>query len=68
MRDNISVMEAKKIVLRRDNENKLIYKRIYNFSFGEKLDVFDFALNTDLLSLECLVDLSKRIVKNILSS
>lgn len=68
MRDNISVMEAKKIILRRDNENKLIYKRIYNFSFGEKLDVFDFALNTDLLSLECLVDLSKRIVKSILSS
>ena len=68
MRDNISVMEAKKIILRRDNENKLIYKRIYNFSFGEKLDVFDFALNTDLLSLECLVDLSKRIVKSILGS
>jgi cytidylate kinase len=68
MRDKISVMEAKKIVLRRDNENKLIYKRIYNFSFGDHLDVFDFALNTDLLSLECLVDLSKRIVKNILSS
>ncbi|HYO06836.1 MAG TPA: hypothetical protein VER14_07615, partial [Phototrophicaceae bacterium] len=63
-----SILEAKRIVLRRDNENKLIYKRIYNFSFGENLDVFDFALNTDLLSLECLIDLSKRIIKNILSS
>ncbi len=68
MRDKISVIEAKKIVLRRDNENKLIYKKIYNFSFGEKLDVFDFALNTDLLSLECLVDLSKGIIKSMLSS
>ncbi|MDP8906342.1 MAG: AAA family ATPase [Thermoproteota archaeon] len=67
MRDKISIPEAKRIVLRRDNENKLIYKRIYDFSFGENLDVFDFALNTDLLSLECLVDLSKRIIKNILS-
>jgi cytidylate kinase len=68
MRDKISVMDAKNIVLRRDSENKSIYKRIYNFSFGDNLDVFDFALNTDLLSLECLVDLSKRIVRNILSS
>ncbi len=68
MRDKISIPEAKRIVLRRDNENKLIYKRIYDFSFGENLDVFDFALNTDLLSLDCLIDLSKRIVKNILSS
>ena len=67
MRDKISIPEAKRIVLRRDNENKLIYKRIYGFSFGENLDVFDFALNTDLLSLECLIDLSKRIIKNILS-
>lgn len=68
MRDKISIPKAKRIVLRRDNENKLIYKRIYDFSFGENLDVFDFALNTDLLSLDCLIDLSKRIVKNILSS
>ncbi len=68
MRDKISVPEAKRIVLRRDNENRLIYKRIYDFSFGENLDVFDFALNTDLLSLDCLVDLSRRIVRNILSS
>jgi cytidylate kinase len=68
MRDNISTMEAKKIVLRRDIENKSIYKRIYNFDFGENLDVFDFALNTDLLSLDCLVDLSKKIVQNVVSS
>jgi CMP/dCMP kinase len=68
MRDNISVSEAKKIVLRRDNENKLIYKKIYNFDFGEKLDVFDFAFNTDLLSLDTLVDLSKKIVKDVMSS
>ncbi|MER5176751.1 MAG: AAA family ATPase [Candidatus Nitrosocosmicus sp.] len=68
MRDNVNIIDAKKIVLRRDNENRLIYKKIYNFDFGEKLDVFDFALNTDLLSLDCLVDLSKKIVENVLSS
>jgi cytidylate kinase len=68
MRDNINFDDAKKIVLRRDNENRMIYKKIYNFNFGEKLDVFDFALNTDLLSLESLVDLSKIIIENVLSS
>jgi CMP/dCMP kinase len=68
MRDNINFDDAKKIVLRRDNENRMIYKKIYNFNFGEKLDVFDFALNTDLLSLDSLVDLSKIIIENILSS
>ncbi len=68
MRDNINVDDAKKIVLRRDNENRLIYKKIYNFDFGEKLDVFDFALNTDLLSLDCLIDLSIKIIENVLSS
>jgi CMP/dCMP kinase len=67
-RDNINFDDAKKIVLRRDNENRLIYKKIYNFNFGEKLDVFDFALNTDLLSLDSLVDLSKIIIENVLSS
>lgn len=68
MRDNINFYDAKKIVLRRDNENRMIYKKIYNFNFGEKLDVFDFALNTDLLSLDSLVDLSKIIIENVLSS
>jgi CMP/dCMP kinase len=68
MRDNIDVAEAKEIVLRRDNENRLIYKKIYNFDFGEKLDVFDFALNTDLLSLDCLIDLSIKIIENATSS
>lgn len=68
MRDNIEIVEAKKIVLRRDNENRLIYKKIYNFDFGEKLDVFDFALNTDLLSLDSLIDLSIKIIEHVLSS
>jgi len=68
MRDNICIGEARKIVLRRDNENKLIYKKIYNIDFGDRLDVFDFAFNTDLLSLDTLVDLAKKIVQDVMSS
>lgn len=65
MRDNIDMNSAKKIILRRDNENKLIYKKLYNFEFGSTLDVFDFALNTDLLSLQSLIFISKQIVQNV---
>jgi len=66
MRDNIDIDSAKKIVQRRDFENKLIYKKLYQFEFGEKLDVFDFAMNTDILTLESLILLSKNIVENVL--
>ena len=66
MRDNIDFDSAKKIVQRRDSENKLIYRKLYQFEFGEKLDVFDFAMNTDILTLESLILLSKNIVENVL--
>src|SRR3954462_13800853 len=61
MRDKIDINTAKKIVQRRDVENKLIYQKLYQFEFGEKLDVFDFAMNTDILSLESLIIISKKI-------
>ena len=68
MRDKIDISTAKKIVQRRDVENKLIYQKLYQFEFGEKLDVFDFAMNTDILSLESLIIISKNIVENVISS
>ena len=68
MRDKIDINIAKKIVERRDVENKLIYQKLYQFEFGEKLDVFDFAMNTDILSLESLIIISKNIVEYVLSS
>lgn len=68
MRDKIDINTAKKIVQRRDVENKLIYQKLYQFEFGEKLDVFDFAMNTDILSLESLIIISKNIVENVIGS
>lgn len=64
-RDNIDVCNALKIIQSRDNENKRIYKNIYGPRFGEDLQVFDIVLNTELLTLESLIDISKRIVKRI---
>ena len=62
-RDNISVAEAESIIKLRDQENKRIYYRLYGFRFGEDLAVFDYVLNTDRLSLDSLVEISKLIVR-----
>jgi cytidylate kinase len=62
-RDDISIAEAKSIIKLRDEENKRIYYRLYGFRFGEDLAVFDYVLNTDRLSLDSLVEISKLIVR-----
>ncbi|MDP8889217.1 MAG: cytidylate kinase family protein [Thermoproteota archaeon] len=62
-RDGISIAESKRITKLRDEENKRIYYRLYGFRFGEDLTVFDYVLNTDRLSLDSLVEISKLIVR-----
>lgn len=62
-RDGISFVEAKRITKSRDEENKKIYYRLYGFRFGEDLTIFDYVLNTDRLSLDSLVEISKLIVR-----
>jgi cytidylate kinase len=62
-RDGISFAEAKRIIELRDEENKKIYYRLYGFRFGEDLTVFDYVLNTDRLSIDSLVEISKLIVR-----
>ena len=61
-RDNIDFAEAKRIIAQRDGENKRIYFKLYQFHFGEDLTVFDYVLNTDKLSLDSLIEISKLIV------
>ena len=62
-RDGISFDEAERITKLRDEENKKIYYKLYGFRFGEDLTVFDYVLNTDRLSLDSLVEISKLIVR-----
>jgi cytidylate kinase len=64
-RDKITVEEALEIVKMRDRENKKIYKKIYGLQFGESLEVFDFMINTELLTLDSLVALCKEIIKKM---
>lgn len=61
-RDDIGFAEAKQIITLRDGENKKIYYKLYSFLFGEDLTVFDYVLNTDKLSLDSLIEISKLIV------
>jgi cytidylate kinase len=66
-RDNLSLLKAKKIIKARDQENKKIYRNLYGFNFGEDLNVFDFSLNTDLISLDSLIEISKSIIKHLIA-
>ena len=61
-RDSIDLAEAKRIVKLRDEENRSIYFKLYQFQFGEDLTVFDYMLNTDKLPLDSLIEVSKLIV------
>lgn len=64
-RDNISIGEAKEIVKERDLKNSQIYEELYGFQFGKDLSVFDFSLNTDMMNLECLIEISKDIIRKV---
>jgi cytidylate kinase len=62
-RDNISFTEATEIVKERDYQNRRIYEDLYGFEFGKDLSVFDFSLNTDMMDLGSLIQISKDIVR-----
>jgi CMP/dCMP kinase len=64
-RDKITVTDALRIVKMRDRENKKIYKKIYGSDFGDTLEVFDFMINTEILTLDSVVYLCKEIVKRM---
>ena len=62
-RDNSSKNEALEIVQKRYNENKMIYKELYGFEFGEDLSVFDKIIKTDGLNVEQVFEIAKSTVR-----
>jgi CMP/dCMP kinase len=64
-RDKITVTDALRIVKMRDRENKKIYKKIYGSNFGDTFEVFDFMINTEILTLDSVVYLCKEIIKRM---
>ena len=65
-RDKLSSENALEIVKKRYQENKLIYKKLYGFDFGENLSIFDKIINTDGLSANEVLSIAKSVVKNLL--
>lgn len=63
VRDGITFEEALDIVKTRYEENKMIYKKLYGFNFGDDLSVFDIVINTDNLRADEVLSVAKSVVK-----
>jgi cytidylate kinase len=65
-RDNMDEKKALEIVKTRYEKNKKLYKKLYNFDFGEDLSVFDKIINTDELDAKKVLEIAKSTVKELL--
>ncbi|HSD05363.1 MAG TPA: AAA family ATPase [Nitrosopumilaceae archaeon] len=65
-RDNLSAKDALAIVKKRYDENKMIYKKLYGFDFGENLSVFDKIIDTDDLGADEVLLVAKSVVRKLL--
>ena len=65
VRDNLSKNDTIKIVQRRYDENKMIYKTLYGFEFGEDLSVFDKIIETDNLDAGHVLEVAKSTVREL---
>jgi len=64
-RDNMDEAKALEIVKTRYEENKKLYKKLYNFDFGENLSMFDKIIDTDELDAENVLEIAKNTVKEL---
>jgi len=65
-RDNMTKEDALEITKKRYDENKALYKKLYNFDFGADESVFDKIIDTDNLNAEQVLEISKKTVKELL--
>jgi cytidylate kinase len=65
-RDNMSPDEAYEITKKRFDKNKALYKKLYNFDFGDDTSVFDVIINTDNLTAQQVIDVAKETVRKLL--
>lgn len=65
-RDNMPEQKALEIVKTRYEKNKKLYKKLYNFDFGEDLSVFDKIIDTDKLDAKKVLEIAKLTVKGLL--
>lgn len=65
-RDNMPLQEAFDIVKKRYDENKILYKKLYGFDFGDDLKVFDIVINTDGLDAQTVLKTSIQKVRELI--
>jgi len=65
-RDSMSTEEACEITKKRFVKNKALYKKLYNFDFGDDTSVFDVIINTDNLTAQQVIDVAKETVRKLL--
>ena len=65
-RDKMSSKEAFEVTKERYDKNKSLYKKLYDFNFGEDISVFDAIINTDNLTAKQVIEISKETVSNLL--
>jgi len=65
-RDSMSPEDAYEITKERFDKNKALYKKLYDFEFGEDKSVFDLIINTDNLTAQQVIDVTKETVRKLL--
>ena len=65
-RDNMTSEEAYEVTKERFDKNRALYKKLYNFDFGEDKSVFDLIINTDNLTAQQVIDVTKETVRKLL--
>ena len=65
-RDSMSSEDAYKVTKKRFDKNKALYKKLYDFDFGEDKSVFDLIINTDNLTAQQVIDVTKETVRKLL--
>ena len=65
-RDKMEESSALEVVNKRFNENKAIYKNLYNFEFGDDLSVFDKIIQTDMINADQVLEIAKSTVRELL--
>lgn len=64
-RDKLSKEEAYEITKQRYDKNKSLYKKLYDFNFGDDSSVFDSVIDTNHLDADQVMEEAKKIVRRL---
>ena len=65
-RDDMSTQEALETTKKRYDENKSLYKKLYDFDFGADPKIFDKIINTDGINAQQVIEIAKSTLKELL--